>query len=387
MRTKTRALMTMTACAVTGALLLTGCGGGDKPSTGQGRGQDKQNTTSEDEPKEPEAKGGNVWAWGRGSSGQLGNGAENDSYEPVEVTGLTNVVSVVGQSENGYALDADGQVWSWGSNQYGYLGNGSDEKESAIAGIVPGMPPIIQIAGVKYAGVGVDGEGSVWAWGTSLTLPKGVGNARTPVKLPGLSNITAVGGGYYPLAIDKDGAVWDWNGGTPVPAKIDGLPAIEVVAADDVNAYAIDGDEALWSWERGPAPTPAKVAGLPKVTAVAARGRTVIALDTDGNVWTWGLNEHGQLGNGTKGDSNPNAVGAPPAQVQGVPKATAVTLSGRNGYALDADGTVWCWGQNTEGQCGDGTVEDRYTPVKVSGLSNVIGIGAAEDAGYAIQRP
>jgi len=41
------------------------------------------------------------------------------------------------------------------------------------------------------------------------------------------------------------------------------------------------------------------------------------------------------------------------------------------GYAVKADGTTWTWGRNSTGQLGDGTHTDRYTPVQVSGLTNV----------------
>ena len=49
---------------------------------------------------------------------------------------------------------------------------------------------------------------------------------------------------------------------------------------------------------------------------------------------------------------------------------------------LKSDGTVWAWGDNFSGQLGDGTTEDRSTPVQVSGLSGVIGI--AGGAGHSL---
>jgi hypothetical protein len=59
----------------------------------------------------------------------------------------------------------------------------------------------------------------------------------------------------------------------------------------------------------------------------------------------------------------------------------AVSVSGGTGFtvALDRDGTVWAWGNGNYGQLGDGTTDQRLTPVQVSGLTGV----AAVEAGFA----
>jgi alpha-tubulin suppressor-like RCC1 family protein len=66
-----------------------------------------------------------VWAWGRGDSGQLGDGSTSDRSIPVQVNGLAGVVQVVGGGDMAFALERNGSLWSWGTNTLGQLGNGS----------------------------------------------------------------------------------------------------------------------------------------------------------------------------------------------------------------------------------------------------------------------
>ncbi|MCG2679100.1 MAG: hypothetical protein L6455_03910, partial [Kiritimatiellae bacterium] len=51
--------------------------------------------------------------------------------------------------------------------------------------------------------------------------------------------------------------------------------------------------------------------------------------------------------------------------------------------ALKENGTVWAWGDNAFGELGDGTSEDRLTPVQVSGMTDVISIGAGNNHSLA----
>ena len=74
------------------------------------------------------------------------------------------------------------------------------------------------------------------------------------------------------------------------------------------------------------------------------------------------------MGDGTNNDSNT------PVQVDGISNVIAIAGGYWHTVALESDGTVWTWGNNTYGQLGDGTNTDRNTPVQVDGISNVIAI-------------
>jgi hypothetical protein len=92
--------------------------------------------------------------------------------------------------------------------------------------------------------------------------------------------------------------------------------------------------------------------------------------DASNTVWSSGLNQFGQLGDGTHDDSQ-NLALAP-----GVSNVTKIAAGVEHVVALTDDGTVYTWGRNQRGQLGDGSVEDRQRPVEVRGLGDVIDVSA-----------
>jgi alpha-tubulin suppressor-like RCC1 family protein len=92
-------------------------------------------------------------------------------------------------------------------------------------------------------------------------------------------------------------------------------------------------------------------------------------------VWAWGENEHGQLGDGLTGVANSSHV---PVQVTGLAGVTAIAAGHRHGLAVDATGTVWAWGQNSDGELGNGTTSDSDLPAKVTGAAGVTHLGAGD---------
>jgi alpha-tubulin suppressor-like RCC1 family protein len=112
------------------------------------------------------------------------------------------------------------------------------------------------------------------------------------------------------------------------------------------------------------------VSGLENVVKVSAGLEHAVALKSDGSVWTWGRNNRGQLGNGTTEDSRV------PVAAKDLWRINDVAAGMFHTVALASDGTVWAWGRNSYGQLGNGSHEDSLTPVKISGLSGVVKISA-----------
>lgn len=118
--------------------------------------------------------------------------------------------------------------------------------------------------------------------------------------------------------------------------------------------------------------TPRPMPGLTDVTAVSGR----YALRADGTVWAWGTNGQGDLGAGWLGGESPI-----PVRVAGLTNVTQVAASGSGAVALRADGTVWAWGGAL---LGNPNVWLASTPVRVPGLTGVRSIVVSYTTAYAL---
>src|SRR5207253_1795485 len=88
---------------------------------------------------------------------------------------------------------------------------------------------------------------------------------------------------------------------------------------------------------------------LRNVSTVAGGGSHSLAAKGDGTVWAWGLNDAGQLGDGTL------TTRTTPVAVGGLPVTYFIAGGTSHSLALASDGTLWAWGRNDLGQLGDCT--------------------------------
>src|SRR6185503_12507444 len=157
--------------------------------------------------------------------------------------------------------------------------------------------------------------------------------------------------------------------------------ATQVVAGDEF-ACALLEDRTARCWglgesgQRGDgsfdtfALDPVAVSGLTGAVALAAGYGHTCALLTDGTMRCWGGNSEGELGNGTI--TNPGT--AQPVVVSGISGASAIATGAYHTCALLANGTLRCWGRNGQGQLGDGTFTGSSTPRSVGGLTGVAAV-------------
>jgi alpha-tubulin suppressor-like RCC1 family protein len=294
------------------------------------------------------ASDGTVWAWGNSMFGQLGTGTTNASSTPVQVSLLHGVTALGGRGYHSLAIQADGSVWAWGWNSAGELGNGTANATLVPVQVAGLTNPAAVSAGYKYS-IALTTNGNVFQWGHGRVI----GSSYTPVQTPGLSNIIAISGGWdHALALSSNGTVWSWG----------------------QNGFGELGDGTTNN-----RPTPVQITILSNIVAVSGGDWHSSALAADGTVWKWGRNDTGQLGNGSADGIGNNVPHPVPAKIQfdnyGAPFTGIVMVAARDWHniAVKADGSVWQWGANDQGQCGDNTTIDRYRPVQVSGLGPRIG--------------
>jgi hypothetical protein len=129
---------------------------------------------------------------------------------------------------------------------------------------------------------------------------------------------------------------------------------------------------------------PAVIPSFSNVVAVATGAEHSLAVKADGTVWAWGLNDSGQLGDGTTTNRSS------PVQVVGLSGVTAIAAGQNFSLALETDGHgggwVWAWGSNAAHQLGDGTTASRSVPVRIASLSSVVGIAAGRTWAMALAR-
>jgi len=284
---------------------------------------------------------GTVYTWGHNKYGQLGDGTwDNDRETPVKVlkgeyNGTTylgdnssnKIIAVALGYEHSIALAEDGIVYTWGSNAHGKLGDGTTTRKL-----------------------------------TPVKVLKGAYDGTTHLGDKPTNKIIAVALGFeHSIALAADGTVYTWGDNTwgklGDGTTADKLTPVKVLKGEYNGAIYL-GDK----------PTN-------KIIAVALGGQHSIALAADGTVYTWGYNNVGQLGDGTTAERHtPVKVlkgaydGTTHLGDEPTNKITAVALGWRHSIALAQDGTVYAWGSNVWGECGDGRTWqpwERHTPVKV----------------------
>nr|WP_313949794.1 hypothetical protein [Frankia sp. ACN1ag] len=148
---------------------------------------------------------GTVGAWGANDEGQLGNGTTVSSTVPVAIRNLSEVTAIAASSEgnSGYALRGDGTAWAWGLNNTGQLGNGTDDT-SLVPVQVSGSTGLVGVTAISagsFSGYALRADGTVWAWGSNFFGQ--LGHSTTPpysllpVQVSGVAGAEAIAGGGF----------------------------------------------------------------------------------------------------------------------------------------------------------------------------------------------
>lgn len=310
---------------------------------------------------------GQIVTFGRNSDGQLGDGTYTDRVSPVKVdtTGVLNntVVKIIsGGRRFSLAASEEGHGFSFGNNQDGQLGDNTTTSrpravEMVTAGSIDDVAIVALSAGDSHSLI-LTATGYVFAVGANNRGQLGDGtnsDSETPVEIfPSVgingTNLTAIAaGGSHSLVLTQLGKVFSFGYNTHGQLG-DGTTTDRDIAVAVFSTGVLNGTV---------------------VTAIAAGRYFSLVLSENGRVFSFGLNDAGQLGDGTTSNKYvPVAV-----STLGVLNETvviAISAGTRHSLVLSASGQVYSFGSNSFGQLGTGSTTDSNIPVAVSltGLLN-----------------
>jgi len=244
----------------------------------------------------------------------------------------------------------------------------------------------------EFHSAAITKDGALYTWGENNSGKLGHGdssyyetepyreinnNRSTPTLVSSLSNVVAVSfGRNSSAAITASGDLYTW-----------GANDYGVLGHGD-SSYNVNDSHREPSNDRS---IPTRVSALSGVIAVSLGPNHCAAITIDGDLYTWGLNRFGELGHGDysywETDTYRHYIDndrSTPTRVASLSNVVAVSLGFSHSAAITADGDLYTWGKNSDGQLGLGDTTDRATPTKVQSVSNVTAVSLGGEQSAAI---
>lgn len=352
---------------------------------------------------------GNLYAWGFGGTGEMGNGtATTNNLTPIMPSLPAGVIPVqVAASHNsGFVLDNINNIYSWGRNIEGQLGinnttNSSTPVKVQLKLALPAAPVVL----LPASGTALEVKDTLFVWNnvvsaTSYRLQVATDSAAFLVvafDTTGITDTTYVLSNYFKGKL-SDNTKYYWRVSainsvgegsfstimsfiTPNNQVIKGRRL--AVQTNARSSYVIDADNKFYAWgdnqfgqlgngvttKDSAAVNILYPAGVTKWIKASAGQTHAIALGNDGNLYAWGQNNYGQLGNSSTTNSSTPIMVTKPAAVS---NWTDIAAGAYHSIAIGNDGKAYTWGYNNFGQLGNGTSTNSNIPVLVSIPNGVV---------------
>ncbi|CAH0390181.1 unnamed protein product [Bemisia tabaci] len=349
-------------------------------------------------------KSGIIYGWGHNHRGQLG-GVEGSKVKiptPCEALSALQPAQIVGGEQTLMVVTTDGRVYATGLGAGGRLGVGSSETL-----MIPTLIETLQNVFIKKVAVNSGGkhclalssEGEVFSWGEGEDGTLGHGNRNTCENptlieaLVGKEIVNVACGGAHSAVISSNGELYTWGKGRYgrlghdnsedmlVPTLVETLLGYRVVdvacGSGDAQTLCITDDDSVWSWGDGDygklgrggsdgCKVPMKIESLTGlgVIKVECGSQFSVALTRSGSVYTWGKGDYHRLGHGSHEHvRRPRIIEA----LEGK-KIVCIATGSLHCVACSDQGEVFTWGDNDEGQLGDGTTSAIERPRLVLAL-------------------
>ncbi|HXI21627.1 MAG TPA: hypothetical protein VNH46_11100 [Gemmatimonadales bacterium] len=304
--------------------------------------------------------GGTVRCWGNNRNGQLGTGDTLASPTPTPVIGGLSFTSVSAAELHTCGLTAAGQAFCWGWGVSGQLGDGSYQS-AASPRAVSGGYRFANVRAGPGATCGVTVGGQVLCWG--YLLQAGIYDSTpTPLSIPpgsGSTDDLAIGRLGQVCALSPPGAPRCVPGGT---GYYGGASDVQQIGLGKVSVCGVSRSLGVVCQGQTPAGPIIPVA-LPSPAE---------HLSEHWSQWSGNLSEadSGCVGVMASGvycwtpNNGPTTAALQPG-TEALGRITSLATAQGHVCVVTRMGAVWCWGQNTMGQLGDGTLEPSATPVRV----------------------
>ncbi|MBC7746498.1 hypothetical protein H7Y40_00770 [Pedobacter sp.] len=311
---------------------------------------------------------GEVFCWGQNTYGQLGNNTTTNSSVPVKVQGLPATMTAVATSTNSSCAIATGEVYCWGRNNQGQLGNNkatgsSPEYRSLVAvkisGVLAGKTTTdLATSGSRSYHMCAIADGLAYCWGDNTNGNLG-NNSTTDSNVPVAVSTVGVLAGKTVTDISAEG--------------LSGAVSTCVVASGAAYCWGSNDNGKVGNGISGNSDykTPQAVS-----TSGVLTGKTVTDINVgnnhtcalaDAKAYCWGANNYGQLGNNqASGTATKSLLPVAVSEIAGAFLGQAITNlgGGANRGCAAASNKIYCWGWNTRGQIGDGTIVVRKIPTE-----------------------
>jgi uncharacterized repeat protein (TIGR02543 family) len=347
---------------------------------------------------------GKLYAWGLNESGQLGDGSVISRNRPtlIAFSGLQigeTIQSVSAGTSHSLALTTNGRVYAWGRNSNRELGDGTTINKTiptliSFPNFQSGETIQSVSAGSSHS-LALTTHGNVFSWGKNDRFQIGDGTTinkaiPTLVSFNSLQNeetINNINAGHdYSLTVTTNGRVfaWGWNAlgqlgdGTDINKSVPTLIAftgfqsgetIQSVNSGYSHAIAVTTNGRVYVWGNNERrPILIVFDGLEteeRIQSVSGGFSHSIAVTTNGRVYVWGDNSNRQLGDGTTTNRTiPTHITF--TNLQNGETIQRVEAGNAHSLSLTTNGRIYVWGSNNSGRLGDGTTTNRAEPINLT---------------------
>lgn len=291
---------------------------------------------------------GQVSCWGYNYSGQLGSpGPTNPT--PIPVPGILGATSIAAFWTHVCVVMPDRTARCWGSNTAGQVGNGSVDAAVSSPTNVEGLSDVSEIATGRLHTCARLGNGTVQCWGDNAygQLGDGTTTARlAPVTVAGLSGVVQIAvGDSFSCARLETGTVQCWG---------------------------MNGSGQLGDGTTTDRATPVPVASLTDVADFGVGRAHGCARLASGNIACWGHNLYGQVGDGS-GVSRATPVTLPTSA------AKSLTVGNSTNCLTSTEGVVTCWGRNASYAFNETKASVLVPTAMTWSASNIVEIRLGQD--------